>query len=254
MFKLSFNSKLHLLWIICHIWLIVCLFMNFNILYLIIGYIWYIIVKGIGSEIGAHRYFSHRSFITTKAKENILLWLQFLCGEGSLLSFVGVHRMHHAYSDTNKDPHSPLYKGFWKIVFFIDPLEIKPRFVQSLTHNRQIKLQHRFYFLLHGTLIIIGIFYPIFYAYFIALPIILSLYTNAIVNTLLHTYGKKDNNQRDNSRNMPWLNLILFGAGYHSNHHRNPKEYKLSSVWYKDILGFIIETFFVIKINAVQKK
>jgi fatty-acid desaturase len=247
MLKFSFNFKLQLLWILCHIWFVMILFTEFNLLYLLIGYIWYVVIKGIGSEIGAHRYFSHKSFNTTKIKENILIWLQLLCGEGSVLTFVGVHRMHHAYSDTSQDPHSPLYKPFWKIIYFIDTVEIKPFFVKGLSQIKQIKMQHKIYFYVHIILIIIGIFYPIFYGYFVALPIILSVYTNSIVNILLHKYGTMNINQRDNSRNNEWANIILYGAGYHSKHHQNPQCFKLNDKWYKDILGYIIDRWIALK-------
>lgn len=247
MINLTFNLRLHILWAITHIWFIVYLIADFNLLYLLLGYFWYVIIKGIGSEIGAHRYFSHNSFITTKLKENFLVWMQTLCGEGSILSFVGLHRMHHAYSDTEKDPHSPWHKSIWQVIFFTEPVEIKPVFVKGIHQIKQIRLQHKFYFYIHAVLIVMGFFISEFYAYFVALPIILSIYTNAAVNVLLHKYGQQSDNQKDQSRNNSLMNIFLYGAGYHSTHHQKPKLYRLDETWYKDILGYIIHLYFVKK-------
>ena len=247
---MTYNSKLHLLWIICHIWVITVLAIDFNLYFLLFGYVWYVIIKGIGSEAGAHRYFTHCSFNTTPIKEKVMLWLQTLCGEGSVLTFVGMHRMHHAFSDTEKDPHSPHHKPWYKVMYFIDTLHVQPKLLKGVSNNLHARLQHKIYFKIHTLLLILGIFYPVFYAYFVALPILLSVYTNALVNIALHKYGTKLENSRDESRNSALLNLVLFGAGYHANHHNNAGSYCYDKRWYVDILGWFIRRCLIKKVIA----
>ena len=46
-----------------------------------------------------------------------MLYLGSLCGCQSPISWSGVHRMHHAYADTSKDPHSPNFKKWYQILF-----------------------------------------------------------------------------------------------------------------------------------------
>lgn len=249
---MTYNNKLHLLWITCHLFVAYFFLTNFVLLYLILGYAWYVFIKGVGSEIGAHRYFTHQSFITSKLKEKFLIWVQTLCGEGSVLTFVGVHRMHHAFTDTEKDPHSPYFKSWVSIAYFLQPITLTLNIVKDVTKNWHIKKQHKYYFHIHFCLLIIGFFYPIFYCYFIAFPILLSLYTNAIVNIALHKYGEKVDNS-SSARNNFFINLALYGAGYHGNHHKNARDYKFNQFAVLDILGFVIEKVFLVK-QSLDKK
>ena len=64
-----------------------------------------------------HRYGAHKQFTMSKGWERFFFFLTYLAQGSSFLSPRGyaiLHRMHHAYSDTEKDPHSPL---FYKNVF-----------------------------------------------------------------------------------------------------------------------------------------
>ena len=70
------------------------------------GYIAYWVLALIGITYGYHRYFAHRSYASNSLVEIVLLYIGLLCGGRSALTWAGVHRMHHAYVDTDKDPHS----------------------------------------------------------------------------------------------------------------------------------------------------
>jgi stearoyl-CoA desaturase (delta-9 desaturase) len=244
--KVTFNTKLHILWVITHVWFITVAIIDFSWVYLLLGYVWYLMVKGVGSEIGAHRYFTHQSFATTKAKENTMIGLQTLAGEGSLLTFVGMHRMHHAFSDTPRDPHSPHHRPWYKVLYFTETMNMPPALIKGVSKNKVIKFQHVYYWKLHVALILLGILLPVHYAYFVALPILLSIYTNGLVNILLHKWGAMNKSGRDQSRNNPVVNLILWGAGYHANHHDNPANYKFHDSHSKDPMGWVIDKFFII--------
>lgn len=240
---MSYNNKLHILWAVCHIWLLVILVTEFSAAYLLAGYLIYLLVKGLGSEIGAHRHWSHRSFETTAAWKKILISLQTLCGEGSILTFVGIHRLHHAFSDTPRDPHSPHHGSIFSVCYFTKPTVIDLRLVRDIRRDRLIVLQHQYYWHVHVLLLILGIFMPVYYAYFIALPVILSIYTNALVNIACHRWGTQDNISRDHSKNNRWLNTVLYGAGLHNNHHTAPQNYRNSEKISQDILGWIIHRY-----------
>src|SRR5437016_555907 len=57
-----------------------------------------------------HRYGAHRQFTMSKGWERFFHFLTFVSQGASYLSPRGyaiLHRMHHAFSDTPKDPHSP---------------------------------------------------------------------------------------------------------------------------------------------------
>src|SRR6185369_11160503 len=105
----------------------------------------------LGITVGFHRLFVHRSFET-------FLWVKFLWAvlgsmavQGSLIQWVGRHRMHHRYSDTPDDPHSPqhggegirgLLRGFWHAhigwFFEADPADLD-RYVKDLSESRALR-------------------------------------------------------------------------------------------------------------------
>jgi stearoyl-CoA desaturase (Delta-9 desaturase) len=71
-----------------------------------------------GIELGFHRYFSHRTFETTRPIRALLLILGSMAGQGSALLWSAVHRWHHAHTDTPGDLHSPTLgrSGVWQRV------------------------------------------------------------------------------------------------------------------------------------------
>ena len=71
------------------------------------AYLTYYVLATIGITLGFHRYFAHKDYKLNNLAEIIMLYCGVLCGGQSALSWCGVHRMHHAYADTPKDPHSP---------------------------------------------------------------------------------------------------------------------------------------------------
>src|SRR5689334_7634876 len=62
---------------------------------------------------GYHRYFSHRSFKTSRVFQFVLaLGAQSTLQRG-VIWWASTHRAHHAYSDGPQDVHSPVRDGFW---------------------------------------------------------------------------------------------------------------------------------------------
>jgi fatty-acid desaturase len=67
---------------------------------------------GLGNTVGFHRLITHRAFRATPP----VRWILTLLGaahSGSPVLWAGLHRFHHASSDTEKDPHTPMF-GFWR--------------------------------------------------------------------------------------------------------------------------------------------
>jgi hypothetical protein len=59
-----------------------------------------------------HRYHTHKGVILNSTLDTFMqVWLWFVTSM-SKLDWVSVHIYHHAYSDKEKDPHSPIHKGF----------------------------------------------------------------------------------------------------------------------------------------------
>ena len=62
---------------------------------------------------GYHRYFSHRSFKTSRVFQFLLAFVAQSSAQQGALWWAAHHRKHHKYSDTPQDVHSPLQHGFW---------------------------------------------------------------------------------------------------------------------------------------------
>ena len=82
---------------------------------LLIGFIWYQIIAHVGISAGLHRYWAHKSFTAGPIFEIVTLYFATLAGARSPIGWISAHRMHHHHSDKELDPHSPKYKGFWKV-------------------------------------------------------------------------------------------------------------------------------------------
>ncbi|PRQ39424.1 putative acyl-CoA desaturase [Rosa chinensis] len=70
------------------------------------------ILTGLGVTLGFHRHLAHKSLRLPKWLEYLFAYFGVLSLQGSPIEWVSTHRYHHQFTDTKKDPHSPL-KGFW---------------------------------------------------------------------------------------------------------------------------------------------
>lgn len=187
----------------------------------------YCLFKGVGSEIGAHRLWSHRSFKTSNRKKKIIMALHLIAGEGSCLSFVGVHRIHHANSDTKQDPHSPYHQGLFNTTFYLHNIYgFSNKLVADVLREPWMVKQHKHYFTWHLAIITLLSLISLTLLWFYAVNIVSSLVINYFVNVVSHKYGTQPYPYGvDQSRNCGWIKPILLGVELHNNHHHNPGSY-----------------------------
>ena len=165
-----------------------------------ISYLSYLVLAYIGATKGLHRYWSHKEFKAGVWFEWLSLWCALFIGVYKPLGWIGIHRMHHAYSDTDKDPHPP----GWKSILSDWDTSIPMWFVKDHIRNPRIR-----FFQKYGKFLI----WPV---------IILSPYTillGYIGMGVLNTFGHKDGGPR----NVWWINLFAPGEGQHRDHHEEGK-------------------------------
>jgi len=208
---------------------------------------WFIIpflcylTKGIGSEIGAHRLWAHYSFDTSNFYKKIMIALQTLAGEGSIIAFAGVHRLHHRYSDTDKDPHSPKNNLLGTIFYHYEVKEFNPRLIKDLIVDKWLVIQHRQYFNIQLILAILLLLISPLWLWLYAVNILSTLWINFLVNVVCHRWGTNANGLDNSSKNNSWADIFLLGVGLHNNHHKDPGAYDLAwkpnqfDVWAKII-------------------
>lgn len=244
-----FHRYHHSLILIQHGLLFWVLFYHFSFLGILAGLAAKELFKGVGDEIGAHRYFTHKSFKTTKFKENLLMFLHFFNMQGPLLSYIGIHRMHHAFTDTEKDPHTPL-KGTFKVLFWLNPISVNPSMIRDYLKDVRFKFLAKWYYELYigFSIVFIFLFGLVAYVYIFSFSAILGLYLNGLVNIYCHDgTGAQDFATGESSRNKNSTAMIflLKGGHLHNNHHANAASLttKVQSHDY-DFFGYIITKFF----------
>lgn len=218
---LSTNAKIRSLLVFNHLLGAYALYTAFSINWVLTSYVIGWLFGGIGISIGYHRYYAHSSFKTYKIVEYFLLFIGTLASVGSAITWVGIHREHHANSDTDTDPHSPKYNGFARTLFHVwKTYSIKPKYIKNLLINKDLKLQHEYYFVMLFFFIgfMLLAFGPVVTAYVYSIPAAFVFYATGIVNSVNHWGGKPNN--------LPMLNAITSGESYHLNHHKNVKSWK----------------------------
>lgn len=184
-----------------------------------------------------HRYGAHRMFTLSPGWERFFHLCTFVTQGSSYLNPRGyaiLHRMHHAYSDTEKDPHSPVHSS--------NPLTMmnKTRDIYRGIVRGTYPVEARFeggypeWPLLdrlgksYATSVGWGALYTIFYLYFatawwhfLLLPahFLMGPIHGAIVNWFGHWFGYRNFDTKDASRNTLPLDFVTLGELFQNNHH-----------------------------------
>lgn len=193
-----------------------------NVSILIISFYLYSII---GVSLTLHRYYSHKSF---EFKSSIVKWIcttiAILAGRGSPLGWVYVHRLHHAYSDQDKDPHSPHNLGFK--LFGFKHIEdhsgkMKVFLVKDLMTKEHVFINKWYFGLITAWLVFLSLI-NIELVYFAwILPVMLVQLSQNCFNYFAHMHGYRNFENRDTSTNNLWLWPFIWGDAWHNNHHSN---------------------------------
>ncbi|CAN1309926.1 Palmitoyl-monogalactosyldiacylglycerol delta-7 desaturase, chloroplastic [Linum perenne] len=149
-----------------------------------------------------HRNLAHHSFKVPK-------WLEYFCAycgaqalQGDPMTWVSNHRFHHQYTDTERDPHSPI-AGFWHshMSWIFNSGSIQDKGV------RTVCLHHTTFF----------------------------------VNSAAHTWGSQAWKTNDLSRNNWWVAILTFGEGWHNNHHAFKYSARQGLEWWQiDVTWYVL--------------
>lgn len=211
----------------------------------LLGYAWATLISHWGASILLHRYYCHRQFQVPVWFETIGLFMLSVAYVRSPIGWIASHRMHHAHSDTEKDPHSPIYLGFWKVFTTTwDVPKIPIRYAKDLYNNPRLVFVHKHHKkILAAHWIISFLISPYFFVAYALIPFVQAKLGFGLINTLGHADGPS---------NAPWINLFVAGEGYHKEHHDNWRRIRLHKF---DSGGWIAERLIalgVFKSNRVQ--
>ena len=199
-----------------------------------------------------HRFHTHKGVEFNPYFDMVMqVWL-WLVTSMSKPDWVSVHIYHHAHSDTEKDPHSPVQKGFWRVFFLgvFDYTKAKSN-PDVLKIRKTIKLNALEAFisrnLFMGPYIFTGILMVLFGSdtgMLLAVTnfMISPLFAVGGVNALAHTWGYRNHmNSGDNSRNIGFLlplNFIICGELDHNNHHAHQRSASFRHRWFEFDIGW----------------
>jgi len=183
--------------------------------------------RGLVVTIGYHRYFSHRSFKTSRAGQFILGVLCCLNLQNGPLWWAAVHRHHHRHSDRPDDAHSPVQGGFlWGHVGWLFGRLTPPDWnsIRDLRRFPELVWLDRLW-LLPSVLVATGCWFLggwscVCLDFF--LTAVFTMHMTFAVNSLAHLVGWRNFDTRDRSRNSHVLGWLTLGDGYHNNHHHYP--------------------------------
>jgi stearoyl-CoA desaturase (delta-9 desaturase) len=205
------------------------------------------VVCAFGTTIGFHRYFTHKGFEARAAVKAALAILGCMTMQGPLTQWVTDHRKHHALSDKDGDPHSPhvghgdgawgAARGFvhahvgW--LFTLKGMERGREYGKDLYEDRLVRTIDRLYLLW----VVVTLGAPFLIGYAVGgtwqrgveamlwgglVRIFLYQHATFSVNSICHMFGHQDYRSRDEARNNWLVAALVFGEGWHNNHHAFP--------------------------------
>jgi sn-1 stearoyl-lipid 9-desaturase len=206
---------------------------------LIVLFIVFYTLHGLGVTVGYHRLLSHRAFKCAKFVEYFFVMLGYLAFEGSPIWWTAIHRAHHKHVDTPLDPHSPRY-GLWHSYFgWLFELEYPDHIVPAeqckdllndpiyrfFEQNGNLQRMNFCNFTIN--LLVRGVLWAIF-GWQVALMSLLAglavIQIPLMLNVACHLpqLGYKNFVTKDDGVNVWWVGILAFGEGWHNNHHAYP--------------------------------
>ncbi len=198
---------------------------------------------------GYHRYFSHRSYETSRTFQFILAFLGTLAFQKGPLWWAAHHRWHHQHADTEVDIHSPALKGLlWAHMGWIlcdKYKDVDLERVSDLARFPELRWIDR-----HASIppvLALGALYflagPSIFIWAGLLGTVAGWHGLFIANSLCHLYGRKRFPTDDDGRNNALFGVLLLGEGWHNNHHYYPGAARQGFVWWE-----VDPTYYTIKL------
>jgi stearoyl-CoA desaturase (delta-9 desaturase) len=182
-----------------------------------------------------HRTLAHRAIKMALPLAFVCRILVWLTSGIQPRQWAAVHRKHHAYTDVEGDPHSPVIEGFLAVQFgnawmyrrVANDHQTVARYARDLPPDRwdRIIFDHGLVGLACGYgLVTAAIGWRLALIAW-AVHIASYLMLNAAVNSVGHTFGRRRYPNR--ATNNQWLAWLVAGEGFHNNHHAAPTSARL---------------------------
>lgn len=216
---------------------------NFTALFIL----WWI-SSSFGIGIGYHRLFTHRGFKAPRWMERFLAVCGTLAFQSGPISWVTTHRIHHAFTEQDGDPHSPHNGTYWAHIGWIfrgtaqnQSVAAMQRYCPDLMKDPFMVVLNRHYWVtsipVAIALFFIGGLPMVLWGIF--LKTVMGWHATWLVNSATHLWGTKRFATEDDSRNNALIASITFGEGWHNNHHAFPRSARHGLAWYEFDINWI---------------
>lgn len=219
------------------------------------------VIRMFGITGGYHRYFSHRSFKTSRLFQFFLGAIGAASAQQGPLWWAAHHRHHHQYSDTENDIHSPGMRGLWEShigwLFIKQFMPTNFSKVKDLTKFPELMFLEKWHYLF-PVLLCVGLFFLGEYfainhpqletngtqliVWGFLVSTVLLYHATFAINSIAHLVGTKRFVTGDDSRNNIFLSILTLGEGWHNNHHRFPSVERQGIYWWEiDITHYVLK-------------
>jgi stearoyl-CoA desaturase (delta-9 desaturase) len=196
-----------------------------------------------------HRLLTHRGFKVPKWLEYLGTVSGMLMSEGGAITWVAMHRIHHAQSDRpGQDLHTPKDGFWWSHVGWIlcrlnlDRRDMERRYAPELCADPVHRVLNRLHvfpnILLGFALFALGGWSWLIWGMFVRL--VVGLNTTWFVNSATHTWGYRTFETPEDSRNLWWVGLLAWGEGWHNNHHAFQRSARHGLAWWEFDANWIL--------------
>ena len=206
------------------------------------------LLANVATTVYLHRALSHRALTLRPAVAQAFRFVIWVTTGIRPRQWVAVHRKHHAFTDVEGDPHSPVLHGWIRVQVMNvamyrreakNPATIA-RYARDMPQTTADRLfyDHALFGLALGVGGLIVLFGPAvgLIAAFVHVNVYLG--GSAAVNAVGHHFGRRP---YDNTAgNLQWLALITAGEGLHNNHHAAPTSAKLAHRWFEVDPGWYV--------------
>jgi len=200
-------------------------------------------------SIAYHRYFSHRTFKTSRAFQFVMAVVANTTAQKGVLWWAGHHRRHHKYSDQPGDTHSPVLDGLWfaHVGWVVEDNpqrdQIDEGRVKDLLAYPELRFLERINLvpplILALVLLAVGGWHAVLWGFFVST--VLLWHGTFTVNSLNHVFGRRRYQTTDDSRNNWFLAIfVTAGEGWHNNHHHYQAAANQGFRWYEIDLAFYL--------------
>lgn len=211
------------------------------------------VLSAMGIGVGFHRMLTHRSFDAPEPVRFFFLALGSMAIQGAAIEWAATHHKHHAKSDKEGDPHSPL-EGFWAAHvgwMFRDRFIKGGVWAKPYENDRTAQIVDKLFlplatlsFVLPGLMAWgLGGSFWMGVLWGGVVRVFLVHHVTWSVNSVCHTFGRREFESKDESRNEWIVGILGLGEGWHNNHHAFPKAAYHGMKWYQfDFNAVVIRT------------